>query len=150
MTGGSRAAPAFDLEVFFDGACPLCLREIGLLRRLDRRGRIRFTDIAAEGFDPAAVGRTWQELMDRIHGRLPDGTLLEGVEVFRRLYAAVGFGPVVALTRLPGLSHLLDLAYRAFARNRLRLTGRCLDGQCALHTGRAGAGRAPAGAHPPG
>jgi len=150
MTAASAATAPFDVEVFFDGACPLCLREITLLRRLDRRGRIRFTDIAAEGFDAAAVGRTWQELMDRIHGRLPDGTLLEGVEVFRRLYAAAGFGPVVALTRLPGLSHLLDLAYRAFARNRLRLTGRCLDGQCQAHTGRAGAGRTPAGAQRPG
>jgi len=150
MPAASAAPAPFDVEVFFDGACPLCLREITMLRRLDRRDRIRFTDIAAEGFDPAEVGRSWQALMERIHGRLPDGTLLEGVEVFRRLYAAVGFGPVVALTRLPGLSHLLELAYRAFARNRLRLTGRCLDGQCELHTGRAGAGRAPAGAAPPG
>ena len=32
-----------DVEVFYDGDCPLCTREIRLLRRLDRRGRIRFT-----------------------------------------------------------------------------------------------------------
>jgi predicted DCC family thiol-disulfide oxidoreductase YuxK len=119
------------VEVFHDGACPLCAREIAALRRLDRRGRIRFTDIAAPGFDAAAIGVPWEALMARIHGRLPDGTLIEGVEVFRRLYAAVGFGPVVALTRLPGVAHVLELAYRGFARNRLRLTGRCDDG-CAL------------------
>jgi predicted DCC family thiol-disulfide oxidoreductase YuxK len=47
--------------------------------------------------------------------------------VFRRLYAAVGFGPLVVLTRLPGISHLLEVAYRVFARNRLRWTGRCDD-----------------------
>jgi predicted DCC family thiol-disulfide oxidoreductase YuxK len=40
----------------------------------------------------------------------------------------------VALTRLPGVSQLLDLAYHAFAKNRLRLTGRCVDGACELHT----------------
>ena len=81
-----------DIEVFYDGACPLCVREIRLLRRLDRRrGRIRFTDIAAEGFEPGSVGLTMDTLMARIYGRLPDGTLVEGVEVFRRLYAAVGF-----------------------------------------------------------
>jgi len=72
--------------------------------------------------------------MDRIHGRLPDGTLVEGVEVFRRLYAAVGFGPLVALTRLPDITQLRDIAYHAFAKNRLRLTGRCVDGACELHT----------------
>ena len=124
-----------DVQVFYDGACPLCMREIRMLRGRDRRQRIRFADIAAEGFDAAAVGLTWQALMDRIHGRLPDGTLVEGVEVFRRLYAAVGFGWLVALTRLPGIRQLLDLAYRVFARNRLRLTGRCVDGACQLHSG---------------
>ena len=36
----------FDVEVFYDGACPLCLREIFMLRRREHRGRIRFTDIA--------------------------------------------------------------------------------------------------------
>ena len=33
--------------------------------------------------------------MAQIHGRLPDGTWLQGVEVFRRLYAAIGFGSLV-------------------------------------------------------
>jgi predicted DCC family thiol-disulfide oxidoreductase YuxK len=72
----------------------------------------------------------WDDLMASIHGRLPDGKIVKGVEVFRRLYAAVGFAPLVVLTRLPGISHLLDLAYRWFAKNRLRLTGRCNDRAC--------------------
>jgi predicted DCC family thiol-disulfide oxidoreductase YuxK len=122
----------WDVEVFFDGDCPLCTREIDLLRRLDRSGRIRFTDIAAPGFDPAALGTSMDALMARIHGRLPDGSWIEGVEVFRRLYAAVGFGPLVALTRIPGVSHALDAAYAVFAKNRLRWTGRCDEKGCAL------------------
>jgi len=128
-----QAMADFDIEVFYDGACPLCMREIRMLQGRDRRERIRFVDIAADGFDAASVGLPWETLMDRIHGRLPDGALVEGVEVFRRLYSAVGFGPLVALTRLPGIRQLLDVAYRAFARNRLRLTGRCVDGACDLH-----------------
>jgi predicted DCC family thiol-disulfide oxidoreductase YuxK len=69
--------------------------------------------------------------MARIHARLPDGTLVEGVEVFRRLYAAVGFAPVAALTRLPGVAQFLDVAYDWFAQRRLRLGGRCDAGTCA-------------------
>lgn len=119
------------VEVFFDGDCPLCVREIRLLRRLDgQRQRILFTDIAHPEFDVGAHGKTWQDFMDRIHGRLPDGTFIEGLEVFRQLYAAVGLGWLVAITRAPGISHLLELGYRWFARNRLRLTGRCADGAC--------------------
>lgn len=122
----------FDVEVFYDGDCPLCMREIRMLQRMDRRRRIRFTNIAAEGFDASSVGLTWADLMAKIHGRLPDGTMLEGVEVFRRLYSAVGFGPLVVLTRLPVIKQLLNAAYRGFAKNRLRLTGRCIEGVCEI------------------
>ena len=118
------------IEVFFDGACPFCAREVCFLRRLDRRRRILFTDLSAAGFAAERAGVPREALMARIHARLADGTLVEGVEVFRRAYALLGFGPLVALTRLPGLSHLLDLAYGWFARNRLRLTGRCAAGAC--------------------
>jgi predicted DCC family thiol-disulfide oxidoreductase YuxK len=122
--------PGVKVEVFYDGDCPLCVREIRLLRWLDRHDRIGFVDIAASSFDARLVGRTHDQLMARIHGRLPGGELIEGVEVFRRLYAAVGFGPLVALTRIPGISHLLDGIYRLFARHRLRLTGRCTATTC--------------------
>lgn len=111
-------------EVFYDGDCPLCMREIAWLEKLDKREKIEFTDIQAEGFDPATVGKTHQELMAQIHGRLPDGTLVRGVEVFRHLYSAVGWTWPVALTRLPVVRPLLDAGYRVFAKNRLRLTGR--------------------------
>jgi predicted DCC family thiol-disulfide oxidoreductase YuxK len=121
---------AYDIEVYYDGACPMCAREIAMLRRLDRAGRIRFVDIAAPGFDAGMVGVSPEALIARIHGRLPDGTLIDGVEVFRRLYSAVGFRPVVALTRLPGVAQLLDAAYAGFARRRLRLGGRCAAPTC--------------------
>ena len=121
------------VEVFFDGACPLCLREIKMLRWLDRKENIRFTDIANPAFRPTDYGKSMQQFMDEIQGRLPDGSWITGVEVFRRLYAAVGLSPIVALTRLPGVSHGLDLGYRLFARNRLRLTGRCDKGACEVH-----------------
>lgn len=126
----------FDVRVYFDGACSLCSREISMLRRLDKQERISFVDIAAPDFDPRTTGLTYAELMDRIHGMLPSGDRIEGVEVFRRLYTAVGFGWLVALTRIPGISHLLDWAYLKFAKNRLRLTGRCdADGQLCLRPG---------------
>lgn len=122
----------FEVEVFFDGGCPLCLREIRFLKWLDRHGRIKFTDIDAAEFAPESYGKTYDEMMEKIYGRLPDGTWITGVEVFRRLYAAAGLRPVVALTRLPGVSHLLEFGYRTFAKNRLRLTGRCTAQSCSV------------------
>ena len=106
-----------------------------MMERLDDgRGRLGRIDIAAEDFDASAYGRTQQELMARIHGVLPNGELVEGVEVFRRAYAAVDRGWLLGWTRLPLLRPVADAAYRLFARNRLRLTGRgevCNDEVCA-------------------
>lgn len=128
----------YELEVFYDGACPLCRREIALLERWDRRRKIRFTDIDAPTFQSALVGKSRDELMSKMHGRLTDGAWIEGVEVFRRMYAAVGFGWLAAVSRLPGLSWTLERAYAWFAHNRLRLTGRCTSESCAVPARSAG------------
>jgi predicted DCC family thiol-disulfide oxidoreductase YuxK len=124
---GVTAVPAdrVDLELFYDGACPLCSREVAFIRKLDRRNGIKLTDIAAPDFDPVPLGKDFSTLMARIHARTPDGTWLEGVEVFRRIYTAVGLGPLAALSRLPGIAWLAERSYDQFAKNRLRLTGRC-------------------------
>ena len=44
-----------DSIVFYDGGCPLCMREIRMLKGRDRRQRIRFVDIAADGLDCQGV-----------------------------------------------------------------------------------------------
>ncbi len=127
ISNTSQLVADWQIEVFYDGACPLCMREIRLLRRFNRKRRIRFTDIAGPDFQASAYGQTLDSFMSEIHGRLPDGTWVRGVEVFRRLYAAVGLTPLVWITRLPLVAGLLEVAYRIFARNRLRWTGRCSD-----------------------
>jgi predicted DCC family thiol-disulfide oxidoreductase YuxK len=132
------------VRVLYDAECPLCRREIEMLRRRDRgRGRIDFEDIAAPGFDAGRYGLDQPTVVARIHAVLPDGSVIEGVEVFRRAYAAVGLGWLVAPTRWPILRIGFDAAYRVFARNRLRWTGReeaCSDGSCAVVPPAPGAG----------
>jgi predicted DCC family thiol-disulfide oxidoreductase YuxK len=130
-------------EVFFDGECPLCSREIAMLRRRDLEGRLRFTDIAAAGFDPGSLGLEQATLMARIHGRSSAGELITGVEVFRRIYAALGFKRLVALSRVPWIASALDRVYALFAAHRLRLTGRCDGRACELPAPRRGAGTPP-------
>lgn len=130
MISTSQPISNWEVEVFFDGECPLCAREIAMLRKKDRKQRIRFTDISALDFNSAEIGHDLDVLMAEIHGRLPNGEWIKGVEVFRRLYSAVGFGAIVKLTRLPVVSHGLELGYRVFARYRLRMTGRCTQGSC--------------------
>ncbi len=119
----------WQVEVYFDGECPLCRREIAWLRRQDRLGPLRFVDIAAEDFCEEELGFEHAHFMAEIQGRLPNGEWIRGVEVFRQIYVALGWGALVRATRWPGVSHGLDWAYRIFARNRLKWTGRC-DSNC--------------------
>ena len=112
-----------EMEVFYDGDCPVCSREVAFLIRRKQLGDIRFTNIlemdTAQG---ARVGLSQDQLMERIHARLSDGSVIEGVEVFRRLYERLGWCWLVAPTRWPILRTLCDLAYSLFARNRRRWT----------------------------
>lgn len=107
-----------------------------MLAWLDRgRKRLLIEDITAADFDPMKYGASMQELMGQIHGVLPDGTLVKGMEVFRRAYEAVGLGWLPAPTRWPILRSFSDAAYAWFARNRLRLTrrtGQCEYGRCRI------------------
>lgn len=127
----------YAIEMFHDGACPLCAKEVRLFRKLDRNGSIRLTDIAAVDFQPAKYGKTMDEFMGALQGRLPSGKWVEGVEVFRQIYQSLGFARLVAFSRLSLIDAILQSAYRVFAAHRLRLTGRCTDA-CELPSGHSG------------
>ena len=130
--------PGWQIRILYDAECPLCAREGRLLQRLDGgRGRIDLEDISDPAFDASRYGVDPADLEAKLHGVLPDGTLVQGVEVLARAYEAVDWGWLAAPARWPGTRWLLDRAYLWFARNRLRLTGRepryCRDGNaCAV------------------
>jgi predicted DCC family thiol-disulfide oxidoreductase YuxK len=113
------------LTVFYDGACPLCRREVATYRRLDAEGRIAWRDVAESGEALAALGVTPRAALARIHARQPDGALITGAAVFvamwRRLPYFRWLAPVAGAR--PVLAGL-ERAYVWFARRRGRLTGR--------------------------
>ena len=131
MENQSSQGPSDSFEVFFDGGCPLCAKEIDFIRWLDKKNVLIFTDIDADDFNPEQeTGLDFETLMASIHGRLADGTIIHGVEVFRQLYGRTSLKWVIPVTRLPGITQLLDVIYDFFARHRLRLTGRCTPELC--------------------
>jgi predicted DCC family thiol-disulfide oxidoreductase YuxK len=125
MTSGS-VTPSWRIKLLYDGACPLCMREVKFLQRRDAdRGLVAFVDIAADDYDPAAHGGVeFEAAMGRIHAVLPDGSVIQNVEVFRRIYETLGMGWVYAATRLPVIGAIADALYSLWADWRLALTGR--------------------------
>ncbi len=112
----------WSLKILYDGACPLCSMEMDFLKRQDKNKHFEFEDISRSDFDPSRYGKTSKELNLYIHALLPDGSIITGMEVFRRAYSAIGLGYLLSATSLPVLKQLSDLCYRIFANNRIRIS----------------------------
>lgn len=106
------------VTVWFDGGCPLCRREIALMRRLDLRGRIDFVDASSpDGACP--IDRA--ALLARFHAE-EDGRLYDGAAAFAAMWRAVpALRPIGLLARNRVVLAVLEAAYRRFLRLRPRL-----------------------------
>lgn len=110
--------PSDPVTVWYDGACPLCQREIALMRRLDRAGRIRFVD-AASGDSSCPLDRA--VLLARFHA-LEDGRMLSGAAAFAAMWRAIPvLRPLGLVARNPVVARLLERAYLAFLKVRPQL-----------------------------
>jgi predicted DCC family thiol-disulfide oxidoreductase YuxK len=111
------STPNTPLTLYFDASCPLCRREMDFLVARDRHWRLRLIDVSAPDFGND-TGVPVAQLMERMRARLGDGTLVDGVEVFRLAYEAVGLGWIVRPLRSPVLAPLFDRLYMLVARHR--------------------------------
>lgn len=121
LTQDTAAAPQ-DLRaaarVFYDGACPVCQREIGWYSAMRGASRIDWVDVAPaqarlpEGFDREALLRRFTVVR-------ADGAVVTGAAGFAALWR--GLGPTRWLGRLCDRQPFLWLgerAYRVFLRLR--------------------------------
>ena len=100
------------ITVWHDGDCPLCRREIALMRRLDRRGAIRFVDAATAAMTSCPIDR--KTLLARFHAE-EDGQLLSGAAAFAAMWRAIPLlRPIGLAARSPLVLRLLETAYRGF------------------------------------
>ena len=113
------------LTLLYDGACPLCLREVKFLKRRDLQGRLAFVDIDQDTYDPAQwKGISYKQAMARIHAIRANGEVLRDVAVFREAYRNIDLGWIYAPTTWPLIGGLIDQIYALWASQRLRITGR--------------------------
>lgn len=104
------------LSVYFDGSCPLCTSEICFYQRQSGGDIVDWVDVSRmpdQGMVAADLSK--RDAMARFHVRRADGSLLSGAAAFAELWQALPvFRFVGGVASLPGVVHLLELAYRAF------------------------------------
>ncbi len=115
------------LIVWHDGNCPLCRREIALMRRLDPQGAIKFVDAADASEVACPIDR--RALLARFHAN-EDGILLSGASAFAAMWRAIPvLRPLGLAARVPLVLTLLEYAYRLFLTIRPKLQRLAMRGQ---------------------
>ena len=108
-------APAPALTVWYDGDCPICAAEIGLMRRLDREAAVDFVDLSQPGVCPA--DRTAR--LARLHAQPDGGPVLDGAAAFVAMWRVLPpLRPLAALASPPPVLWVLERAYRLFLKVR--------------------------------
>ena len=105
-------------EVYYDGACPVCSREIAAYQRAKGAEALCFVDVSRP--DAAlAPGLTREAALARMHVRRADGSMASGAAAFAALWSALpGWAWLGRIAALPVVAPLLELGYQGFLRVR--------------------------------
>lgn len=104
-----------ELTVWYDGECPLCLREISLMRRLDKRGAIKFVDVHSGAGCPLDTAT----LLARFHAQERGSGVVSGAAAFAAMWRAIpALRPLGVAAQIPAVLWLLEHCYTGFLRIR--------------------------------
>lgn len=126
---------AYD-RVFYDAACPICVREMQLLAEDPSNRRLQPVPIQGSEALLAQCGITPAAAMTYLHIMTADGRIFSGMPAVRQMYAGRKQLWWLRLAALPVLRQAADRFYPWFARNRYRFPAwllprpRCADGVC--------------------
>jgi predicted DCC family thiol-disulfide oxidoreductase YuxK len=110
-----------ELTVWYDGGCPLCQREIALMRRLDKRRAIDFVDL---GSPDAQCPLDREAMLARFHAA-EKGVILSGAAAFAAMWRAIPvLRPLGLAARNRLILRLLEWLYLRFLRIRPALQAR--------------------------
>ena len=107
------------VTVLYDGACPLCAREIAMYRRQHSTDAIRWLDVSQIPESDIPRGLSRQAVLARFHVIRRDGSVAVGAAGFVELWKAIPKLRLVGrLAGLPPVFSILELGYSLFLRVR--------------------------------
>jgi len=115
------------VEVFFDGKCGLCSKEIRYYQRIAPANRFIWQDIAHDPQPLAKLGLSQAEALKYLHVRDKTGQLYIGLDAFIVIWLNLpkGWRYLAFISRLPILHFLGSFLYRRFAAYRFARLSHC-------------------------
>lgn len=105
--------------VYFDGACPLCRREIAHYRTREGAAELTWVDVTASGVAELGVDLDREAALARLHVRREDGSLVSGAEAFATIWSRLpAYAWLGRLAAWGPVLFILELGYRAFLNVR--------------------------------
>ena len=112
------------IEVYFDGNCGLCRREIHFYQRIASTKAVRFVDLSEQPDVLANEGVDALDALRLLHVRNEQKQLVTGVDAFRAIWKAIPpFGILAFLVGLPPIRPMVERAYAWFADRRFKRLG---------------------------
>ena len=128
----TAAKPALD-TVLYDGHCRFCRGQVGMLRRLDACGSLRFVSLHEPEVVRDFPELSAEDLMRQMYVVDTAGRARGGAEAVRYLSRRLPLlWPLALPLHVPGSLPLWNALYRFVARHRYRIAGTCDDGTCRL------------------
>lgn len=107
------------LTVFYDGACPLCRKEIEWYKRKQGADRIHWENISETEREVLTPGLCKADALSRLHVRTADGNLLSGALAFAEIWKVLpNFRLIGKIVGLPVINRLAESLYRLFLKVR--------------------------------
>lgn len=114
--------------MFYDAACPLCVRGVARVGGLFARRGFEWVPLQTPG-TPERLGTTEAGLSAEMKLLRADGCVLGGADAWAALFRSVWWLWVPGvLLMLPGFNRLGRAAYRWLARHRYCFSGACATG----------------------
>ena len=115
------------LTVFYDGACPLCRREIAYYKQQTAIGRIDWMDANNNPAQLKIAGITKAEALARLHVITTEGDILSGTRAFQKIWETFPKFRILAICLNYSPLHLLvSKLYEQFLKYRPFLQKLCM------------------------
>ena len=119
--------PVDKITVYYDGACPKCIRDRdNYLKWAGRAGDcVEWIDITGRDDELRALGIDPYKALTELHARTADDRIHSEIDAYRLLmFRAPLLKPLAWLIGLPGMRQLVSWSYHWQVNRRLRKQGR--------------------------
>lgn len=105
--------------VYYDGACPVCAREIGYYQQRKEADLFSWVDVTCADASVLGSDLSRADALARMHVRRADGSLAVGAAAFAEIWRPMpGLSYLAALIATPPFNIIAEWAYRGFLRLR--------------------------------